>query len=176
MNLVKFEVGKPFPGPYPKQEGAVMELWMSGLIVFCQFPGCTREEKQAFKKSFKRYAYYEPLTETPVAIWAFMFPPPFNSIDVNFDGSLVDTDLLDWYLDNTEGVKNLVTFYLLDGPDLLGIKAVGFDPEAVKLFQETIKRQRSAGYSRRDFENTLSEIYATKRSEDLYQMGRRFKK
>ena len=175
MSMVKFEVGKPFPGPYPVQEGAAMELWKSGLVVFCQFPGCTREERQAFKKSFKRYAYLEPHTETPVAVWVFMFPEPFNAIDVNFDASRVEQDLIDWYLDNTGGVKSLVTFYLLDGPILQGIKAVGLDPEAVKLFQETIKKQRYLGYSKWDFDNTLRALYSYG-TDELYQMGRKFKK
>ena len=34
--LKKFEAGKRFPGPVPGQEGAVMELWKSGLTVIIQ--------------------------------------------------------------------------------------------------------------------------------------------
>ena len=48
--LTKFEVGKPFPGPVPGQEGAVMELWKSGLTVIIQIPGLRPQELKAFKK------------------------------------------------------------------------------------------------------------------------------
>ncbi len=57
MKYETLELGKPFPGPVPTQEGAVMELQNDGLTVYIQMPGMRREEKQAFKKSFKTYAY-----------------------------------------------------------------------------------------------------------------------
>lgn len=39
--------------------------------------------------------------------------------------------------------KNMVMFYLLDGQILQGIKMVGLEPEAVRMFQNTIRKQRS---------------------------------
>jgi len=41
-NFRVFEVGKPFPVRAPCQEGAVMELWKSGLVVIIQMPGLQR--------------------------------------------------------------------------------------------------------------------------------------
>ena len=175
MSMVKFEVGKPFPGPYPVKEGCVMELWKSGLVVFCQFPGCSREENQAFKKSFKRYSYLDTHTQTPLAVWVFRFPPPFNEIDVNFDAKRVKPEIIEWYLDNSEGVKNLVTFFLLDGPVLKAIKGVGLEPEAVLCFQQTIRNQMDSNYTEAEFNMSLSAIYAFG-TDELYQMGRKFKK
>ena len=51
-----YEVGKQFPGAIPKQEGATMEIGTDGaLYIIIQMPGISRDERRAFKKSFKKY-------------------------------------------------------------------------------------------------------------------------
>ena len=123
MKLEKYEVGKLFPGPIPEQEG-------------------TNREIQAFKISFQRYSYFETNTPVPIAVWVFDFPKPFGQIDVNFNGKLVPPEYIKDYFTLENGqVKNLLTFFLLDGQILRGIKAFGLEPEAVKLFHTTIRKQ-----------------------------------
>ena len=58
-------VGKPFPGPIPDREGAVMELWEIGLTVVIQYPGLRQSEIEAFHKGFKNYVYLESPTSIP---------------------------------------------------------------------------------------------------------------
>jgi hypothetical protein len=175
MSHLKFAVNEPFPAPAPQQEGAVMELWKSGLVVLIQFPGLTADERKAFKKSFRHYAYLETDTPVPVAVWTFMFSQPLNPIDVNFDATRVNPDVIEWYLDNSEGVKNLITFYLLDGQILRGMKGVGLELDAVQRFQATIKKQLAAGYSQSDYEKYLAAAYQYG-TDELYQMGVKYKK
>ena len=66
--FMTFEVGKPFPGPVPHREGAIMELWELGLLVVIQYPGLTPDELSAFHKGFKRYSYLESPTAVPIAV------------------------------------------------------------------------------------------------------------
>ena len=48
-----FTVGKPFPGPVPHREGAIMELWEMGLVVVIQYPRLKPGELRAFHEGFK---------------------------------------------------------------------------------------------------------------------------
>ena len=174
MVLEQFEVGKPFPGPIPDQEGANMELWKAGLTIVIQMPGLTKREIQAFKISFQRYSYFETNTPVPIAVWVFDFPKPFGQIDVNFNGKLVPPEYIKDYFTLENGqVKNLLTFFLLDGQILHGIKAFGLDPEAVKLFHSTIHKQIIAEYAPSNYNHYLGAIYQYS-SQELFYMGRIF--
>ena len=169
-----FCVGQPFPGPVPHREGAVMELWETGLNVIIQMPNLRREEKQAFKKSFKRYYFLETETNPPVAVWIFDFPKPHGPIDPTFDAKRVDKDLIDTFLDTSEGIKNLVQFYLLDRDILQGIKAVGLSPEAMQLFHSTIKKQLSMDYQAVDIDTQLAVTFMDD-TEELMKKARMFR-
>ena len=74
FKMIKYEVGKPFPGPVSSSEGAILELWDDGPVVIIQMPGLTRNECQAFKKSFKTYGYLETDTPVPIAFWISLIP------------------------------------------------------------------------------------------------------
>lgn len=177
MILTEYEVGKPFPGPIPQNEGSVLEMAPDGgLVCLIQMPGLSRAEKQAFKKSFSRYGYLEAGTTPPVAIWIWNFPGPMNPVDVNFNAAIVDQKVIDNYLELENGqMKNMIMFYLLDRDILAGIKLVGLDPEAVKLFRETILRQRSMICSKHDYDRALKGIFSYNTNE-LYAMSVKFKK
>ncbi|MBW2623173.1 MAG: hypothetical protein JRD68_09730 [Deltaproteobacteria bacterium] len=166
------EVGKPFPGAVPTSEGATLELKIDGPVVLIQMPGLTRNERQAFKKSFKTYSYLETDTPVPIAFWIFNFPGP---IDCNFNAKPVATNILNSYLDTTEGLKNLLTFYLLDDNILQGIKAVGLQPRAVELFHATIQKQLSTDYTQADYDRYLSAIFQYS-TDQLGKMCTQFRK
>ena len=140
----------------------------------CQFPGLRREEKRAFEKSFKRYSYFESDTVPPVACFVFDFPKPFGIIDTSFNACLVEPELIEEYLDTTEGVKNGVRFYVLDGEILKAMKLVGLDPEAVKLFHATIRKQLELNCSPGEYDAALAWTF-TKPTDELFKMGRIFK-
>ena len=166
-------VGEPFPIPgMIPAEGAILEMTSGGPIVIVQMPGLRREELRAFKESFKRYSYVESF---PVACWVFNFPAPFNPIDLIFNSRIVDPEWIEDYLDTSEGVKNALDFFVLDGKILRGIKRVGLKPEAVKLFHNTIRKQIAADYSPAEFDGALGALF-TRTTDELFQMGKMFEK
>ncbi len=172
----KYEVNKPFPGAYPTQEGAIMEVGPGGgFYLFIQFPGLTRPEKQAFKKGFKQYSYLETSTPVPIAVWVFDWPKPFGHIDTNFNARPVPADRIKAFTESEEGqVKNLLQVFLLDGNILKGIKAVGLDPEAVRLFHSTIRKQLETEYKQVEYDKYLNGIYQYS-SDELLRMGKQFR-
>ncbi len=174
--MIKYEVGKPFPGVCPKAEGVVMEIGLGGgWYVFCQFPGLTAKEKKAFQKSFDRYSFLDSGLPVPIPIWVFDFPPPFNMIDVNFDARIVPADRIEAFLTPENGrVKNLLTFFLLDGEILKAQKIVGLGPEAVGLFHTTIRKQLASDYSPEDYGRYLTGLMSYT-SAELFEMGRSFR-
>ena len=177
MKPITYSVGHPFPGPVPQSEGCVLELAPAGaLICLIQMPGLSSSECQSFKKSFSKYGYLESSTFPPVAFWIWKFPAPLNAMDVNFNAALVDQNTIDNYLALENGqVKNLIIFYLLDGNMLAGIKAVGLDPVAVKLFHGTIRKQLKMVYNLIEYDKVLKTLY-TYSTDELYQMSMKFSK
>jgi len=179
MALTEISVGKAFPGAVPKSEGCVLEMADDGsLACYIQMPGLNRAERQAFKKSFFRYGYLETGTTPPIAVWVWMFPPPLNPMDVNFNASIVTQKAIDRYFETENGqVKNMIMFYLLDGQILQGLKMVGLEPDAVRLFQGTIRKQRglAEGARAEDYVRALDGVYAYS-TEELFEMAVKFKK
>ncbi|OGS40525.1 MAG: hypothetical protein A3K77_00845 [Euryarchaeota archaeon RBG_13_31_8] len=170
--MINLEVNKPFPLQAPQQEGAIMELWADGLIVLIQMLNLSNQELNSFKKSFDTYAFLEAATKVPITIWIFNFPN--FPIDVNFNARIVKKEYLDNYLDTKKGVKNLVTFFLLDRNILKGIKAIGIHIEAVELFHKTIRKQLDKEYTKQEYLKYLNSIfkYTTK---EIFEMGVKFK-
>lgn len=172
--LVQYTIGEPFPGKIPQQEGCLMELWES-LMIIIQVHGLRRDELMAFKKSFKRYAYLESPTSIPIAFFIFEFPPPNNFLDVNFTGAVCPQNLIEDYLRPINGqYSNLLTFYLLDQNIIKAIKPFGLHHTAVELFHATIRKQREMSYSQSDYDECLSEMYKHS-SQELFNMGTKFK-
>ena len=172
--MTSFEVGKDFPVKIPNREGAFLELWPSGLVCIINMPFLKREEKMAFKKTFKRYVYLETDTNPPIAVWVFDFPNPHGPIDTVFDARRVEKGLIEHYLDTSEGVKNSITFFLVDGQTLAAQKLVGLSTEVIELFHDTIRKQIRLDYSDIEYEAALGEVY-TKTVKELMMMGRSFK-
>ena len=172
--LTSFEVGKDFPVKIPNREGAFLELWPSGLVCIINMPFLKREEKVAFKKTFKRYSYLETDTNPPIAVWVFDFPNPHGPIDTIFDARRVQSELIEDYLDTSEGVQNAITFYLVDSQILAAQKLVGLSTKAIELFHDTIRKQVSLDYTDIEYEAALGVVY-TKTVKELMIMGRSFK-
>jgi hypothetical protein len=171
--ITSFTVDEPFPGPIPHREGAVMELWEFGLAVVIESPKLRKSELKAFNRGFKSYSYLESPTQIPIAVWVFDFPNPHGAIDAVFNARVVPQDLMDAYLDQTYGIKNQLTFFLLDRAIIRGIKLVALDPDAVKLFHKTLRKQLGMNYGNADYEACLGGLF-TRTTMELYEMGRVF--
>ncbi len=172
----KYEVGKPFPGVYPVQAGPIMEVGPGGgFYLLIQFPNSTRQERQAFKKGFKRYGYLETSTPVPTAVWVFDFADPFGKIDISFNARPVPEDRIQAFMEPEEGlIKNALQVVLLDGNIITGLKLAGLQSEAVRLFHGTIRKQLSANCSQNDYNRCLTDIYKYS-SEELFKMGTIFR-
>jgi len=169
-----FEVGKPFPGPVPHREGAIMELWEIGFVVVIQYPGLTPDELSAFHEGFKQYSYLESPTRVPIAVWVFDFPDPHGKIDTSFNARVVGRDLIDDFLDTSKGgIKNALQFFLLDGQIIQGMKLISLHLEAMELFHNTIKKQLAMDYDMTDFASCLAGFF-TRSTRELFEMGRKF--
>lgn len=173
MAFIKYEVGKPFPGPVPTKEGAHLELWEGGWTLLVQFPKASKAELKAFTSGPSGYSYLEPTLEVPLAIWVFDFPRPFNMIDVSFDSKLVREELIQSALDTTDGVKNLISIYVVDGQKLAAMKSLWVKPKAMELFLATIQKQRQASYSAGEFAHALNTMFAFS-TQELMKMGTYF--
>jgi hypothetical protein len=171
--MTSFTVGKPFPGPIPHREGAVMELWEFGLTVVIEYPKLRKSELKAFQRGFKHYSYLESPTPVPMAVWVFRFPDPHGAIDAVFNARVVPQDLMDGYLDQSYGIKNQLTFFLLDRAIIRGIKLVALNLEAVGLFHQTLRKQLGMNYNKGDYEACLGGLF-TRTTMELYEMGRVF--
>ena len=169
----KIEIGKPFFGHVPNVEGSVMELWDIGLVVLIQIFRAEEEKINAFRTGFTQYSYLESDTPVPIACWVFDFPDPHGTIDCVFDAKIVKSNLITDYLDTSKGVKNAVYFFLLDGKILKAAKLVGLDPEAIKLFHNTIRKQLIIEYDKEDFKKYLKGLFSYT-TRELSNMGRKF--
>ena len=171
MNAI--EVGKPFPIKInPDKDFCVMELWGSGPTVIINFNDLTAKERRMFKESFNRYAYYEPEgTDAPIALWVFGFSKPFGVIEVNFNSKIVEKRIVDDYLEKENGqTKNLWQFILLDRGIVQAIKAIGLHPEAVDLFQETIRKQLASAYTNENYDMAMR-LLSFSSSDEIMDLG-----
>jgi hypothetical protein len=171
--LTQFTVGQPFPVPVPQQEGGYMVIWDS-LVIVINMLGVTKWERLAFEKGFKRYSYLECDSPVPIALWVFDFPGPHGPIDVNFNSRVENIDRVKNYLELENGkINNTCQFFLIDEQILKAIKIINLDPEAVNLFQTTIRKQLETEYTQNDYDRYLAGMQNFSLDE-LLQMGRQF--
>jgi len=171
----KLVTDKPFPGVVHLTEGVHMELRPDFLAVFIQKPALSKNILSAFKKGFNQYSYLETHTAVPVAYWVFRFPQPHGFIECPFNARAVEPEFIKTYLDTTDGLKNGVRLYLLDGQILRGKKLMGLSPDAIELFHSTIRKQMGMNYSRTDFERYLIGLFQFD-AQELFEMGKIFER
>jgi hypothetical protein len=174
-DLIKFEVGKIFPGPVPAEKGAQMELRHDTLTVVIQMPGLSKDQLKAFHKGFKQYSYLESDTPVPIALWIFDVPDPYGLFEANFNARH-KRKWVDSYLDVSDDgvINNVIHFFLLDGQILEAMELVELDPVAVELFHGTIRKQLDLDYNRSDFDRCLAGLHNYD-VYDLFSMGKVFK-
>lgn len=170
--LTIIELDKPFPGPIP-QEGISFELWERPTVI-AQYPNLRQSEIDIFNRGFKQYSYFESSTPVPIALWTFDFPKPLGMMEGNFNARVADPEQIENYLDTSEGISNAIHFFLLDGPIVKGMKISGLNPEAVKLFHATIRKQLSMDYTEAEFVKYLRALFQFS-CDELFSMGKTFR-
>lgn len=95
--------------------------------------------------------------------------------DANFNAVVADKIGVEEYLKESDGggVKNRIIFYLLDGQILKGIKVIALDPESVKAFHSTIRKQLEVNRSLSDFISALEAMYHFT-TDELFAMSQKF--
>jgi hypothetical protein len=171
----KIETDKAFPGMVHLTEGVHIELRPDSLVVFIQKPSLSINILSAFKKGFSQYSYLESNTLVPIPYWVFKFPQPHGPVECAFNARVVQPEYIKSFLDTTDGIKNGVHFYLLDGQILRGKKLFGLSTDAIKLFHYTIRKQMGMNYSRTDFDRYLIELFQFD-AQELFEMGKIFKR
>jgi hypothetical protein len=83
--------------------------------------------------------------------------------------------LIERRINTSEGVKNLITFLLLDGQILKGMRASGLELESMEMFYSTIRKQLALNYSEADFVQCLAGIYQNYTTDELFSIGVQFK-
>ena len=126
MNVVKFEVGKPFPdNRYRAKQGAVVMLRESGFDVFMGLGGITKKEVRVFRKVKFIYGI---MIENDVPFLMMDFPG-LVGLDMSFNikGFRKEIDRSRWL----SSESNLVNLYFVDSNTFIlkGLRSVGLNNE-----------------------------------------------
>lgn len=165
----QIEVGKPFTGPVPPNDGAILEIGPDGdLILLIQFRQPKELEMKALQADFERYSYYETAGVVTLASWVFKFSAPVGYIDAPFHAGLYKDNRAQKFIENQ---GNLLQVYVLDGEIVRIIRAVGLQHAAVVEFRETIKRQIVEAVTQERYNQAVDSLYRLS-PEEIYQKGK----
>lgn len=170
MNVI--EIGKPYSGPVPQQDGLHFEIGPDGdMQLLIQFHKPSPKEKKALSNGFDSYslAVYEFIPEDGIIIacWVFKFAVPVLFMDAPFHAGLYTDDRIKKFL-NTE--QNLLQVIILDGHIIQSIRVVGLHEEAMQFFKDVIKDQLLFPISRSDYDAAVNNLYVNS-SEEIYSGG-----
>ena len=178
LGYMAYVVGKPMPRIVPVGVGSMLHMEADGsLVCLLQLPGLSRNERKAFQASFRTYGYLETGTTPPVAFWIWNWPAPLCPADVSFDAVVADQYGVRLYLEKADGggVKNMILFLLLDGQILRGMRYIGLEPDAVRAFHKTIRKQLELNRPPAEFKAAIAAMYNYS-NDELYAMSIKFTK
>lgn len=168
----KIEVGKPFDGPVPSQDGLLLEIGPAGdLVLLIQFQNPSPAETASFATGLDRYSLYVQSEPPHVAIWVFKYPAPVSYIDTPFHAGLYSDDRVSKYL-SIDG--NMLQVYILDGHIVRHIRIVGLTLKAVQDFHDAIKQQLATPISRHEYDRAVDQVNRLS-SEEIFQRGRQYR-
>lgn len=161
-----YEVGKPFPGPVPQNDGCHFEIGPDGdMVLLIQFRRPSGPELEALKAGFKSYSYYEH--SSSLACWVFKYPAPVSYMDAPFHAGLYADQRIQKMIDDK---GNALTVYVLDGEIIQSIRYVGLHPKAVEAFRTTIAMQLQSQMSRVTYNVAVDDLYQLT-SREIYDRG-----
>lgn len=168
MNV--YEVGKPFPGPVPSQDGIYFEIDPDGdMVLLVQFQRPSGPEAKALKVGFTSYSYYEH-GNSSLSCWVFKFQAPVGYVDAPFHAGLYTDGRIKKMID---GGGNALTVYILDGEIIQSMRYVGLHPAAMEAFRNSIIQQLQSRISRDAYNAAVDDLYKFS-SKELYDRGQIF--
>jgi hypothetical protein len=168
--MQKIEVGKPFPGPVPRQDGATIEIGPDGdLLLLVQLRNPSPAEAAALKAGFSRYTIYQG--EDGLACWVFKFPSPLGYLDAPIHAGL--------YHDGrgerlAEKEWNMLQVYGLDGETVRLVRICGLQHEAAQMFFSIVRSQVAKGVDLASYNASVNQLFAIK-SEEIFRRGKSWK-
>lgn len=138
MNI--YEVGKPYPGAIPRNEGPHFEIGPDGdMQLIVQFPKPDAAEKKALSEGFRQYSLYRHEGPVILACWVFKFPAPVSYVDAPFFAGLYTDGRIEKFKENSDW--NALNVTILDGDIIQSMRVVGLQPEAMTLFRNVVAEQ-----------------------------------
>lgn len=169
MNVI--EVGKPYSGPVPPQDGIIFEIGPDGdMQMLIQFQKPSPEEKKALAVGFERYSLYRHAGNIVLACWVFKYPAPVSYVDAPFHAGLYPDDRIGKFLETRQ---NLLQTIILDGPIVQKIRATGLQWEAMEYFV-SIVREQPPGIPRAAYDEAVDGLYRLQ-SKEIFNRGKIFK-
>lgn len=176
--VMTIQVGKPAPFKVPDREGCLLEIGypINGLNVLVQYPNLNKAELKALQSPLAGYSYYESETVVPIAYWIFRFPRNMY-VETTFNAcfALDKPEYLEAIMSYMRELKNTVTFFMLDGQTVKAVRVIGLHNEAIQLFHNTLNKQLGQQYSNEDYMLTMKQMESVVSTEELYEMGKKFK-
>ena len=170
--LQRYQVGQPFPGPVPQQDGARLHMAESGdvsMIVQCRKPNIA--EYLSLDAGFSSYSYFEAAGPVTLGSWVFKFPAPLSYFDAVFHAGLYPDDRAERFL---EMEWNALLVFILDGQTIRFIRTCGLRFDAVDLFKDTIRRQLKENVTRASYDSAVERLFRMN-PKQIYSYGKIFK-
>ena len=169
MNII--EVGKPFTGPIPPNDGLHFEIGPDGdMTLLVQFHAPSAEEKAALKNGFRRYALYRHAGNLALACWVFQFPEPVSFVDAPFHAGLYTDGRVRKFLDAEQNGLQVV---ILDGDMVQILRYVGLQWDAMRAFKEVVQQQLAEAVTRARYNQEIDILYCLS-SKELFRFGQVF--
>lgn len=168
MDVVKYEVGAPFPQPNdcPHVERCTTQIVGGSFDVLYYIKGASAADVKTFKDAFLRF-HVMPVDDIPfMAIsyagsrWTYDF-----SLTVAARGELADAFLTD--------EANAVTLFLIDADTnkLRAARMVGLPPEAVRQIKDACRAQVERYGDAAEVLAVINRVYAGLSTEDIIKRG-----
>ena len=166
----KIQVGKPFLLPAP-EEGVRLDLFDCVPSVVISVPNLRGDELAAFRDGCEDFRIFvSQNTFAPVMMLSFVFPPPINMVEVNFDQRIANPVELA-KVDKRKVLPEMdFMFYLVSEGICRGMQRLSVNAYFWIAFTAGIKYQEQFEYSRYDYTASLQSLYSYS-PEEIMQKG-----
>lgn len=161
--VMKFEVGKAYPGEVIPANAAAFEIRDAGqLVLRIRIDEQTPEESKALNAGFRECSLYD--SPSGVAAFIFKFVPPINCIRVPF--FIVQEE--DNRIELTD--SDLIHLVILDGSIITSVKTICLQHEFAEHLQKVVDRQALLPLLDELYEMAMEQLYQ-KKPEELFAAG-----
>lgn len=170
--MYKIEVGQPYPGVTPQQEGTVLELGPDGdLVLMVRMDQPSANEATALKAGFERYSLFEIFGSPSLAAFVFKFPAPVGYVEAPFHAGLYPDGRASKYL---EIKGDMLQVYVLDGNIVTVARIVGLQHDSAARLREIIRRQLTEDVTMASYNAAVDRLYRMT-SEQIYRAGHQYR-